>query len=667
MWAASWNEDDRKSQCRAFPPNTLSADKGEHNRVSGEHFEARTGLDRDGYRFIRKSLFPIALRWLCSPPPGAYSLRLITLRWLRPAGPEGAAATIDARCARTCCALVGSPSTSSLETVDFPRAISDRERHWLKMLLKIKREISTNFLKWIPCGTGYGWGDGDSPWGGVRGRRQGFPVGRGDGDSSWDGYGKTCEARVIPAPALAPAGAKMRGIPGLPVQGPAGDEDSRPHLQPSTTPTTSTHLRFSSSFRFTSLHQHRLPIHAFHSRLINRLGFSLLSLSPSPPLPLSVRSIDRSVEMEHGGEGETSYDGFDDVEEFVWDEQAAQGMSRERFAEVVGLMQRGNRAFRTRIEEAITLYSKAHNLKPGDPVILSNRSLAFIRNSQFLKNRSASDSEYHPVNGLDPTTHAELAVKDTEKLISVRSNSAKPYYLKANALMLLERYDEVHETLLSGLQADPLCVTLKNILQKNFPEEYAERKSEHEGLTNLGVDLMPLFVMDVVLPCQKMSLNIFEPRYRLMVRRIMEGNHRMGMVGIDSATGSLADFACEVEITEWVYRIAEIEWISDIYPPEGTRERGDEMARDAAELARSWINKAKETARADRRSRHRELLQADGMPSPNDPEHFSFWLVSLLNLIPSEKLELLHLRDTRERIQRGLIYLRAGEPGCRVQ
>ena len=61
-------------------------------------------------------------------------------------------------------------------------------------------------------------------------------------------------------------------------------------------------------------------------------------------------------------------------------------------------------------------------------------------------------------------------------------------------------------------------VTLSNIIQRNFPEEYAERRSEHETMTYAGVDLMPLFVMDVVLPCQKMALNIFEPRYRLMVR-----------------------------------------------------------------------------------------------------------------------------------------------------
>ena len=115
-------------------------------------------------------------------------------------------------------------------------------------------------------------------------------------------------------------------------------------------------------------------------------------------------------------------------------------------------------------------------------------------------------------------------------------------------------------------------MTLNNIIQKNFPEEYAERRSEHESLTNPGVDLLPLFVMDVILPCQKFQLNIFEPRYRLMVswilwdlfvktnsilmehiqmpfylclkqvRRIMEGNRRMGMVGF--VTTPFFDFFC---------------------------------------------------------------------------------------------------------------------------
>lgn len=64
-------------------------------------------------------------------------------------------------------------------------------------------------------------------------------------------------------------------------------------------------------------------------------------------------------------------------------------------------------------------------------------------------------------------------------------------------------------------------MTLKNIIQKNFPEEYAERKQENDNLTNFGLDLIPLFVMDVVIPCQKFPLHIFEPRYRLMVSWFM--------------------------------------------------------------------------------------------------------------------------------------------------
>ncbi|KAJ0047843.1 hypothetical protein Pint_16157 [Pistacia integerrima] len=288
--------------------------------------------------------------------------------------------------------------------------------------------------------------------------------------------------------------------------------------------------------------------------------------------------------------------------------------------------------------------------------------------SQFLKHRPPSASESRPLNGLDPTTHAELALKDAEKLLNLQSNLVKSYILKANALILpdicqagtslskqtkleyyqtitclivgwlfqfLEKYEMARDVILSGLQVDPfseslqaslqnlerttvsligrrnhgrpdrtddfdctlclkllyepittpcghsfcrsclfqsmdrgnkcpLCrtvlfisprtcaisVTLKNIIEKNFPEEYAERKAEHDSLSNFGVDLIPLFVMDVVIPCQKFPLHIFEPRYRLMVRRVMEGNHRIGMVIIDPTTGSIADFACEVEITE---------------------------------------------------------------------------------------------------------------------
>ncbi|XP_027167352.1 LON peptidase N-terminal domain and RING finger protein 3 isoform X2 [Coffea eugenioides] len=380
-----------------------------------------------------------------------------------------------------------------------------------------------------------------------------------------------------------------------------------------------------------------------------------------------------------------SLEGLDDVEDYPWDNEGERLMSSGRHSHLYDLVQMGNKAFReNRLDEAINHYSRANNIKPGDPIVLSNRCAAYIKFSEFLKNRPPSVSEYRPLSGLDPTTHAGLALKDAEKLMSLRANSVTSYILKANALILLEKYDLARDVVYSGLQLDPLSnpllnlerstasttgrrdlgkplrtddfdctlclkllyepvttpcghsfchsclfqsmdrsnrcplcrtvlfisprtcatsVTLNNIIQKNFPEEYAERRSEHESLTNPGVDLLPLFVMDVILPCQKFQLNIFEPRYRLMVRRIMEGNRRMGMVIIDSTTGSIADYGCEVEITDceplpdgrfflevesrrrcriiqnWDqdgYRVAEVEWVQDLYPPEGTVERDDD-------------------------------------------------------------------------------------------
>ncbi|GAV71544.1 LON domain-containing protein/TPR_11 domain-containing protein/zf-C3HC4_2 domain-containing protein [Cephalotus follicularis] len=474
-------------------------------------------------------------------------------------------------------------------------------------------------------------------------------------------------------------------------------------------------------------------------------------------------------------------EGLDYVEEFIWANEGEGALPWDRYSHVFDLMQKGNRAFReNHFEEAINSYSRANNIKPGDPVILGNRSAAYIRISQSLKHRPTSASEYRPLNGLDPTTHAELALKDAEKLMNLRNNSVRAYILKASALILLERYEMTRDIILSGLQVDPLnnplqvslqnletmptslmvrringrtertddfdctlclkllfepvttpcghsfcrsclfqsmdrgnkcplcrtvlfinprtcaiSVTLNNIIQRNFAEEYAERKSENHSLTNFGVDLMPLFVMDVAIPCQKFPLHIFEPRYRLMVRRIMEGNHRMGMVVMDSTTGSIADFACEVEITEcdplpdgrfvleiesrrrfrilrsWDqdgYRVAEVEWVQDICP-ERSEDITDlqELTNNAAEYARLWLRRAKEAARQDRRKLEKLLNVEAVMPTRKDPELFSFWLATLSERTPLERLELLRLRDTKERIRRGLIFLRAEEQGCRVQ
>ncbi|KAF5730168.1 receptor-like protein kinase [Tripterygium wilfordii] len=473
-------------------------------------------------------------------------------------------------------------------------------------------------------------------------------------------------------------------------------------------------------------------------------------------------------------------EGIDEVEDYVWENEGEGSLPWDQLSHVFDLVQTGNQALgEQQFVEAINCYSRANNIKPGDPVILGNRSYAHIRFSQFLKHRPASVSECQPLNGLDLTIHAELALKDAEKRVNLRSDSVHSYILKANALILLEKYDLARDVILSGLQVDPfsnplraslqnlekmplrpssmgrknhgkpertddfdctlclkllyepvttpcghsfcrsclfqsmdrsnkcpLCrtvlfisprtctinVTMNNIIQKNFSEEYTERKAEHDSLTNFGVDLIPLFVMDVVIPCQKIPLHIFEPRYRLMVRRIMEGNRRMGMVISDPTRGSIADYACEVEITEceplpdgcfyievesrrrfhilqsWDqdgYRVAEVEWICDNQPAQP--EELQQLTNDAADYALLWLRTVKEAAGQDRRRLERLLNVESMMPRPLDPERFSFWLATLSNKTPLERLDLLHLTDTRERITGGLIFLRAAEQGCRVQ
>ncbi|KAE8673510.1 LON peptidase N-terminal domain and RING finger protein 3-like isoform X2 [Hibiscus syriacus] len=473
-----------------------------------------------------------------------------------------------------------------------------------------------------------------------------------------------------------------------------------------------------------------------------------------------------------------SLEGIDDVEDYVW---ANEGVGLwDQYRHVYDNVENGNQAFRqNHFEEAISNYTRANNMKPGDPIILGNRSAAYMRISQFLKDRSPTASEYRPLSGLDITTLAELALKDAEKLMSLQNNAVRSYILKANALILLERYDIARDIILSGLQIDPfsnilqaslrslerkpssfmrtkdhdgpertddfdctlclkllyepittpcghsfchsclfqtmdrsnkcpLCrtvlfisprtcaisVTLNNIIQRIFPQEYAERRSEQDSLINFGNDLIPLFVMDVVIPCQKFPLHIFEPRYRLMVRRIMEGNHRMGMAIRDPDTDSIADFACEVEITEceplpdgrfvleiesrrrfhilrsWDqdgYLMAEVEWVQDI-PPRDAIDTEDlqELTNNAAAHARSWLSTTKAATR-DRRKLEALYNVEAMMPNPHDPERFSFWLATLSNRRPAERLELLRIRDTSERIRRGLIYLGAEAPGCSVQ
>ena len=78
----------------------------------------------------------------------------------------------------------------------------------------------------------------------------------------------------------------------------------------------------------------------------------------------------------------------------------------------------------------------------------------------------------------------------------------------------------------------PSNKSLTNIIDNFWPNEVQARK-DAAATEDLGVagDLnIPLFVCTLGFPQQPTFLRIFEPRYRLMLRRSLEGNQQFGML-----------------------------------------------------------------------------------------------------------------------------------------
>eukprot|EP01129_Flabellula_baltica_P001455 TRINITY_DN1134_c0_g1_i1.p1 TRINITY_DN1134_c0_g1~~TRINITY_DN1134_c0_g1_i1.p1 ORF type:complete len:444 (+),score=80.57 TRINITY_DN1134_c0_g1_i1:63-1334(+) len=143
-------------------------------------------------------------------------------------------------------------------------------------------------------------------------------------------------------------------------------------------------------------------------------------------------------------------------------------------------------------------------------------------------------------------------------------------------------------------QDHPISVTLQNIIQNYFPEEYAKRAREEKIKNETFAEQLPLFVLDAVAyPNQDFPMHIFEPRYRLMIRRAMESNKRFGLISCtvsDTAGVKLNDVGTCLRINDIKilpdgrifvsttgtkrfrvlntfevdgYKVAKIEWVED--------------------------------------------------------------------------------------------------------
>lgn len=230
----------------------------------------------------------------------------------------------------------------------------------------------------------------------------------------------------------------------------------------------------------------------------------------------------------------------------------------------------------------------------------------------------------------------------------------------------------------------PVTVTLESIIAATFPEETAARRRESASFASpeAGSNL-PMFIMSPMLPGESIGLNIFEPRYRLMVRRCLEGNRRLAMTCALQVEGAadhtIPDVVTECEIEDCqvqpdgrfslqckgVRRVRAVRhWEQDGYRvcspvPLKDEPSGEAVGplREAIEanldkaLAAATTMVSNSVAGAGRTRLLVHLSELGNKPGDVTAEDFSWWAARMLNLPTSTKLHLLMMTDTRERLQ----------------
>ncbi|XP_021541950.1 LON peptidase N-terminal domain and RING finger protein 3 isoform X1 [Neomonachus schauinslandi] len=224
-------------------------------------------------------------------------------------------------------------------------------------------------------------------------------------------------------------------------------------------------------------------------------------------------------------------------------------------------------------------------------------------------------------------------------------------------------------------------VIMEELIAKFLPEELKERKrlyeEEMEELSNLNKNV-PIFVCTMAYPTVPCPLHIFEPCYRLMIRRCIEtGTRQFGMCLGDPVKG-FAEYGCILEIRNVQffsdgrsvvdsigkrrfkvlhqgqrdgYNTADIEYIED------QKVQGDDYAELMGlhncvyEQASSWFHSLKSSLKNRILSHFGPMPEKDADPqvNPNGPA-WCWWTLAVLPLESRAQLPFLAMRSLKDRL-----------------
>jgi ATP-dependent Lon protease len=193
---------------------------------------------------------------------------------------------------------------------------------------------------------------------------------------------------------------------------------------------------------------------------------------------------------------------------------------------------------------------------------------------------------------------------------------------------------------------------------------------EIHSVGDLAVRELPLFPLpDVVLfPQEVLPLHIFEPRYRMMLRTVMETDRRFGVVRWDPQTQQCATVGCCAEILqcqtqeddrsnivtlgqqrfrvlnlvrEAPFRVGMVSWLEDDMPSD--RDDLQTLTRDVTTALHDVVDLTGKL-----------LGKSTELPDdlPDLPRELSFWIGAHLGgPVADEQQALLEMTDTGERLR----------------
>ncbi|MFM9088415.1 MAG: LON peptidase substrate-binding domain-containing protein [Cyanobium sp.] len=190
-------------------------------------------------------------------------------------------------------------------------------------------------------------------------------------------------------------------------------------------------------------------------------------------------------------------------------------------------------------------------------------------------------------------------------------------------------------------------------------------------MSDLAVRELPLFPLpDVVLfPQEVLPLHIFEPRYRMMLRTVMEGDRRFGVVRWDPQSRRMANVGCCAEILhcqtqdddrsnivtmgqqrfrvldivrDTPFRVAMVSWIED----DNTNDPADVLSDLAADVTTALRDVVELTGKL--------VGKPTALPSdlPDLPRELSFWIGAHLGgPVADHQQSLLEITNTGDRLR----------------